>query len=132
MATENKVLDLTFPADEDLSNDQYRIVVLDSSSGKVRRPNAATDIPLGVLQNAPSAADQPAVVRPIGCGGVTKVQLGASIGIGTIVQMEYVSATDAGKGIAAVATGYPVGVLLLGGAEDELGSMLLSPLTVKA
>jgi hypothetical protein len=131
MATENKVLDISLPADEDLSNDQFRIVVLDATSGKVRRPNAATDIPLGVLQNAPSAVGMAAVVRPLG-GGISKVQLGATLAIGAILQMEYVSATDAGKGIAAVATGYPVGTLLLGGAEDELGTLLLTPLTVKA
>jgi len=132
MATENKIIDITFKADEDLSNDQYRIVVLDATSGKVRRPNAATDIPLGVLQNAPAAADDAAVVRPIGCGGISKVQLGATIGIGVIIGCEYVSASDAGKAIAAVATMYPVGVLLEGGVEDDLGSALLAPLTVKA
>lgn len=131
MAIENRVIDISFAADEDLSSDQYRIVVLDATSGKVRRPNAATDIPLGVLQNAP-VADEAAVVRPIGCGGISKVQLGATLTIGGIVGGEYVSAADAGKAIAAVATMYPVGVLLSGGAEDELGSLLLSPLTVKA
>jgi len=73
MTTENKVLDVAYPADEDLSNDQYRIVVLDATSGKVRRPHAIPDIPFGVLQNAPSAADEAAVVRPIGCGGISKV-----------------------------------------------------------
>ena len=132
MATENKVLDVSFPADEDLSNDQYRIVVLDATSEKVRRPNAVTDIPLGVLQNAPDAADKAAVVRPIGCGGISKIQLGATLAIGVIVAMEYVSAADAGKAQAAVATQYPVGTLLEGGVEDELGSCLLAPLTVKA
>ena len=61
MATENKVLDVSFEADEDLSNDQYRIVVLDATSGKVRRPNAITDIPLGILQNA----RQPALPKSV-------------------------------------------------------------------
>ena len=131
MAWENRVLTITLPADEDLSADQYRLVVLDATSGKVRRPNAATDIPLGVLQNAPSAADKPAVVVPLG-GGISKVQLGATLAIGAIVQCQYVDAADAGKAIAAVATGYPAGVLLEGGAEDELGTVLLTPLTVKA
>jgi hypothetical protein len=122
---------LSFPADEDLTVDQYKVVVLDATSAKVRRPNAATDIPLGILQNAPKI-DEEAVVVPIGCGGVSKVVLGASIGIGVIVGMEYNDAADAGKAIAAVATQYPVGVLLQGGAEDDLGSILMAPLTVKA
>ncbi|OGA96472.1 MAG: hypothetical protein A3E79_04445 [Burkholderiales bacterium RIFCSPHIGHO2_12_FULL_61_11] len=132
MATENKVIDLGLIADEDLSNDQYRIVVLDTTSVRVRRPNAATDIPLGVLQNAPAAAGDPATVRPLGCGGTSKVQLGATLTGGAIIQCEYVSATDAGKAIAAVATGYPAGLLLSGGAEDELAEVLLTPITVKA
>lgn len=132
MATENRVLDISLPADEDLSNDQYRIVVLDATSAQVRRPNAVTDIPLGVLQNAPDAAGKAAVVRPIGCGGISKIQLGAALAIGAIAAMEYVDAADAGKAQAAVATQYPAGVLLEGGAEDELGSILLCPLTVKA
>lgn len=135
MAFEKLGTVMTFKADEDLSNDQYRIVVLDASSGKVRRPNAATDIPLGVLQNADAdAADKPAVVALIGCGGISKMQAGAgSVAIGVIVGMEYVGATDAGKGIAAVATMYPVGVVVeAASAEDDLMSVLLCPLTVKA
>lgn len=131
MATENRVLDISREADEDLSADQYRIVVLDATSGKVRRPDAATDIPFGILQNAPLAG-QAAVVRVIGSGGTSKVQLGATLAIGTIVGMEFVSAADAGKAIAAVLTMYPVGVLLEGGAEDDLVECLVTPLTVKA
>lgn len=131
MATENKVIDLPFPADEDLSNDQYRIVVLDATSKAVRRPNAATDIPLGVLQNAPGSGEA-AAVRPIGCGGVSKIVLGATLAVNAIVAMEYVDAADAGKAQAAVATQYPVGQLLEGGDEDDLGTCLLAPLTVKA
>lgn len=130
MSTENKILDVSFPADEDLSADQYRIVILDATSLKVRRPNAATDIPLGVLQNAP-IADEAAVVRPL-CGGISKIQLGATVAAGVIIGCEYVSASDAGKGIAAVTTMYPVGTLLEGGAEDDLAIVLLAPLTVKA
>lgn len=131
MTTENKVIDLSFPAAEDLSNDQYRIVVLDATAKAVRRPNAATDIPLGVLQNAPGSGEA-AAVRPIGCGGVSKIVLGATLAVNAIVAMEYVDADDAGKAQAAVATQYPVGQLLEGGDEDDLGSCLLAPLTVKA
>lgn len=131
MAIENKVIDLSYPANEDLSSDQYRIVVLDATTGKVRRPDAITDVPFGVLQNAPSTGEA-AVVRPIGCGGVSKVVLGATLARGTIVAMEYNSATDAGKAQAAVATQYAIGTLLSGGVEDDLGSVLLAPITVMA
>ena len=132
MSLENKILDITFAADEDLTADQFKIVVLDATSGQVRRPNAATDIPLGVLQNAPNLGEA-AVVRPIGCGGISLVQASAALGIGTIVGMTYVSAADGGKAQAAVTTQYPVGVLLSASANaDELCSMLMTPLTVKA
>lgn len=120
---------LSFPADEDLTADQWTIVVLDATSGKVRRPNAATDIPLGFLQNAPKA-DEEAVVALL--GPVTKVVLGATLTRGVIIGMEYVGAADAGKAIAAVATMYPVGILLEGGAEDELVSAMICSVTVKA
>ena len=131
MATENKVIDLSFEADEDLSSDQYRIVVLDATSKKVRRPNAATDIPLGVLQNAP-ASGAAAAVRPVGCGGVSKVVLGATLTVGVIAALEYNSAADAGKAKAVAATQYPVGLLLEGGAENDLGSILLASMTAHA
>lgn len=131
MSWELRGLDITLPADEDLSSDQYRIVVQDATSGKIRRPNAATDIPFGILQNAPNAADKEAVVRQLG-SGFSKVQLGATLAIGAIIAMEYVGAADAGKAQAAIATQYPVGTLVAGGDEDELGVVSLCPLTVKA
>jgi len=131
MATENGVIDLSFEADEDLSSDQYRIMVLDATSKKVRRPNAATDIPVGVLQNAP-AAGEAASIRPVGCGGVSKVVLGATLAAGVLAALEYISAADAGKAKAAAAAAFTVGLLLEGGAEDDLGSILLAPMTVHA
>jgi hypothetical protein len=121
MATENKVLDLSFEAAEDLNNDQYRIVVLDT--GKVRRPNAANEIPLGVLQNAPKTGEA-AAVRLI---GVSKIQLGETVAANEWVKLEYVDASDAGKGLDADgALDLAIGRCLVGGAEDELGEVLLS------
>ena len=131
MAWEKLGIVISSLGDEDLRQDQYRIVVLDATSLKVRRPNAATDIPFGILQNAPNT-DEEAVVAPIGCGGISKVVLGATIAAGVVVGMEYSDAVDAGKAVAAVATQYPVGVLLLGGDEDDFGTALLTPVTVKS
>jgi hypothetical protein len=131
MAIENKILDLSFTADEDLSSDQYRLVVTGSSELTVKRPDAITDIALGVLQNAPESGEA-AVVRMIGSGGVSKIVLGATLAAGAIVAPEYQSASDAGKAQAAVSTQYPAGVLIMGGAEDDLGSVLLTPITVVA
>lgn len=128
MAWELRGIDVDFPAEESLADDQYTYVVL-TATGTVQRPDAATDIPVGVLQNAP-AAGAAATVRLLG-SGASKITLGATIATGALVQAEYVGATDAGKAIAAATTGYPAGQLLQGGAEDDLGVVLLVPMTVK-
>lgn len=121
MATENKILDLSFPAAEDLTNDQYRFVVL--TAGGVRRPDNNTEILLGILQNAPEAGAA-AVVRIL---GVSKLQAAAAIAVNIFVRAEYVSATDAGKGeSAAAALAYSRALVLeAADAEDDLASVLL-------
>jgi len=123
MTTENKILDLSFEADEDLTNDQYRFVVL-TSAGKVRRNDSETEVAIGVLQNAPDAGEA-AVVR---VSGTTKLQANDALGIGTFVMPEYVSATDAGK--AKTSVGAPAYtralVVAASGAEDDLCSALLT------
>ena len=121
MATENAILRESYEAAEDLTNDQYRIVVLDT--GKVRRPNAGTDIPLGVLQNAPESGEA-AVVMLI---GKSKIVFGETVAENEWIKLEYNDATDAGKALDAdVALDLAIGRCLLGGAEDELGEILLS------
>lgn len=123
MTTENKLLDVSYVAAEDLSSDQYRGVVLTSTG--VRRPNSAIEQPIGILQNKPASGEE-AAVRLIGCGGISKVQANAAIAIGIIVGMEYVSAADAGKAQAAVSGQYPLGVIVeASDAEDDLASVLL-------
>lgn len=122
MATENKILDITLPALEDLSNDQYRWVV--AATGGVRRPDSGTEIGLGILQNAPDAAGQPAVVRVL---GISKSQANAALGVGALVMPEYVGAADAGKsGSSAGAPAYTRGMVVeASDAEDDLCSVLI-------
>lgn len=124
MATENRVLDVSWEAAEDLSNDQYRIVVLDATTGKVRRPDhATTDIGIGVLQNAPLAGEA-AVVRLI---GISKIQFGETVAVNEWIKHEYVDAADAGKALDAdTALDVAIGRCLVGGDQDELGEILLS------
>jgi hypothetical protein len=123
MTKENKVLDLSFPAAEDLTEDRYKWVVL--AAGGVRRPDSETEICLGILQNAP-ASGEAAAVRLI---GVSKLQMNDALAVNGIVKAEYVSATDAGKGkTAAAAPAYARGLVLeASGAEDDLASVLLLP-----
>lgn len=123
MATENGILDVSYEAAEDLSSDQYRILTMDASTGKVKRPDAATDHPLGVLQNAPGAGEA-AVVRLI---GISKIRFGETVAINEWIKLEYVSDTDAGNGMDAdVALDLAIGRCLKGGGDGELGEILLS------
>jgi len=124
MSTENRVLDLAFEANEDLSNDQYRFVVIDATTGKVRRPDAANEKAIGVLQNAP-AAGEAAVVR---VEGVSKLQAAAGgLTLNSMITAEYVSAADAGKGLITTTAGDYVRGIVIGAAaaEDDLGSVRL-------
>lgn len=121
MAVEQRILDVSYPAAEDLSGDQFRFVVL--ASGKVRRPDSAAERALGVLQNKP-AAGQPAQVR---IAGITKLVAGGAIPENASVKLEYASATDAGKGLATVTAGELVRGICVAAAsaEDALCSVRL-------
>jgi hypothetical protein len=121
MATENKVLDISAPAIEDLSNDQYRFVVLAATG--IRRPDNETEVCLGILQNAPVSGEA-AAVRLL---GISKVQANAAIGIGTFIKAEFVDAADAGKAKTAAADLSHARAIVMeaSGAEDDLASALL-------
>jgi hypothetical protein len=97
MSTENVNLTVNLPAAEDLSNDQYRFVVR-NSSGEARRPDSASEVAEGVLLDAPDAAGKGA---SIGVSGYAKVEAGEALAINDLVCPEYVDAADAGKAIKA-------------------------------
>jgi len=121
MATENGILLEAYEAAEDLSNDQYRIVVL--ASGKVRRPDGATEVGLGVLQNAPAAGEAASVMLI----GKSKIVFGETVAENEWIKLEYVDAADAGKGMDAdVALDLAIGRCIVGGDQDDLGEILLS------
>lgn len=114
---------MSFEAAEDLSADQYRFVVL-TSTGTVRRPDATTELATGVLQNAPLAGENANVC----IDGFTKIVGGEDLLINEEVKAEYVSATDAGKGLvpAGTATHRVRGVVVVpSAAEDELATIRL-------
>lgn len=130
MATENRILDVTYEANEDLSSDQYRFVVLDPTTKKVRRPDSANEISLGVLQNAP-AQGEAAVVR---VEGISKIRAAGALAVNAKVTPEYVNATDAGKGKATTTAGdYVRGIVVEPvDAEDELAAIRLTEFYIHA
>jgi len=80
MAVENFHVDLTFPANADLSTHQYKWVKM-ATGGKVDICSAITDIPVGILQNKPTA-NQAASVRVL---GVSKLKAGGTITVGSML-----------------------------------------------
>jgi hypothetical protein len=123
MSQENPVLVESYPAAEDLSGDQYRFVVL-TSANTVRRPDSTTEVPVGILQNAPIAG-QAAVVMEV---GRSKLQMNGVVAPGTFVGLEYVDAADAGKGRDVSADLGRARAMVIEGADDEddIASVLLT------
>ncbi len=117
----NYSVKVTLVAAADLSAKQYTFVKL-NSSGQVAAAAAATDIPIGVLQNAPTSGQEAEVLVV----GGTKLVAGAAIGEGALVGT---SAT--GKAAALVAgtdtTKYVVGTLLTeAGADGDVVTAVIN------
>lgn len=108
----NYSVKVTLVAGADLSAKQYTFVKI-NSSGEAVAAAAATDIPVGVLQNAPTSGQEAEVLIV----GGTKIVAGAAIGDGA-----QIGTTSAGKAAALVAgtdtTKYVVGTLLTESAAD--------------
>jgi hypothetical protein len=69
----------TFTAGEDLSTKQFHFVKINNGNGDVVAVSAATDRPIGVLQNTPTSG-QAAEVTIV---GGTKIKAGGSASFGT-------------------------------------------------
>jgi hypothetical protein len=115
------VLDCSFKAAEDLSSYQYHFVKI-NSSGEAKLLDTATEIPDGVLQNAPVAGEA-ATVRML---GISKVVANAALDEGTLIKPEFVSTSDCGKAADGTYGGIICGVVVgSSGAEDDLASVNL-------
>jgi len=122
MAIEFGGIDISFTAAEDLSAMQYRFVH-QASDTTVDMVDSGTEIPVGVLQNAPESGEV-AVVRVT---GTSKLVMNAAVTVGTLLKCEYVGASDNGKGDAADTNGdYARAMCIMAsGAEDDVGAVVL-------
>jgi len=111
---------VTLVAGADLSSSQYKFVKLDSNGNAVAVA-AATDAPIGVLQNTPTSGQEAEVV----VSGGTKLLLGGTVAAGGRVSP---NATGAGVAIAAGTdtTKYLCGQALTGGASGEIVTAVVS------
>jgi len=76
--SENTVWNESYQANADLSAKQYFLVKRHSTEGQCALVAAATDIPLGILQNKPAAAGRAAEVMIL---GRSKAQVAAATDI---------------------------------------------------
>ena len=108
----NNSLKITLPAGADLSTKQYYFVKVNSSGNAVLCA-AATDAPIGVLQNNPISGAEASVLVV----GGTKLVAGAAIAAGVKIGTASTGKADA-KVAGTDTTEYTVGQVLLASAAD--------------
>jgi hypothetical protein len=97
----------TFTAAGDLSSAQYKIMK-QSADNTVTTCTGATDLPVGILQNAPSAAGQPAIVMIV---GISPVSADAALSVGAQYGTSADGQADA-KTVGTDTTEYIIGQVL--------------------
>ena len=121
MAYDDPGIDVgTFTASADLSAKQYYIVKM-SGDNTVTVCAAVTDVPIGVLQNAPASGGQ-AVVRVF---GMSKVSADATLAAGNIIGT---SADGQAQPVpqGSETTVYNIGQAVTGGAAGTLQTALIT------
>lgn len=127
MAVELPVLVKTFEAAGDLSAKQYYYVKLTSTANRVDVCAAATDKPIGVLQNKPDAAGKNAEVMIV---GITKGSANGALSIGDLVGTSSDGQVD-GKTPGTDTTEYVTGqVLEAASAAGDLITMTIDCLNI--
>lgn len=118
------VPDLTLVAAADLSAKQYFFVKVDSN-GKAAVCAAATDKPVGVLQNKPKSGE-PATVRVL---GVSKVSSNAALAEGDLIGPSTDGQAEPKVDTTDVAEYYVGQMLTETAAADEIGTALINCIT---
>ena len=108
---------ITLTAAANLSAKQYNFVKLDANGDVVLTDASGTgEIPIGVLQNAPTSG-QAATVMIV---GISKVEAGVAFDEGVkIACSDSGSSADDGQAVAADASDNVVGQTITAGAADE-------------
>jgi hypothetical protein len=123
MSTENIGMTRSAVAGESMTDKQHYIVQLDAA-GKIEVAEGATDLIVGVLQNAPASGEQAVYAFT----GIAKVKLGGTVGIGA-----WVTSDGSGKAIATTTDKHSVLGRYVGtaaGADGDLGEVQLGMFTL--
>jgi len=114
-------LKITLEAAADLSAKQYHFVKVDAD-GKAAACNGATDVPIGVLQNDPTAGQTCEIVVV----GVTKISSDAALDEGNLIGTSGDGQADA-KTVGSDTTEYVVGQMMTAtGAAGVIGTALVN------
>jgi len=116
MATENALKSIPYTASADLSALQYTFVKMSGDYSVAGAPAAGGADAVGILQNDPVSGAAAAVA----VAGQSKIVLGATLTAGTKV-----TCSAAGKAVAATTGQSYLGVLVEGGALDQIGAIVL-------
>lgn len=108
MSWEIPIFQKTFKAAGDLSTKQFYIVKL-TAEDTVDVCSGATDVPLGILQNKPDAANKPAEVMIM---GISKVNADAALSVGNQYGTSADGQADA-KTVGTDTTEYVLGRVLV-------------------
>lgn len=112
----------TFVAGADLSTKQYTFVKL-NSSGQVVAAAAATDVPIGVLQNNPTSGAEASVTIV----GGTKIVASAAATLGTALNFGTSAAGKAATLAVTDTTKYVLGVYLEApGADGDIVAAIVN------
>jgi hypothetical protein len=124
MASSAQSIDLVFKAAGDLSGKQYYCMKI-SAARTVDVCSAATDVPAGVLQNKPAAANRAAVIRT---HGSTKISANASLTAGNLIGTSSDGQADA-KTVGTDTTEYVLGIVVdsPGAAGDIVEAIISVP-----
>ncbi len=119
MATEQKLISVSLPANTDLSAKQYFIASLTNASGTAQVSVAGIDSTLiGVIQNDANAQGR---ACEVGVSGITKVICGASVTAG-----DKLTADTNGKAITLVSgDAKSLGYALTSGSSGDIISALI-------
>ena len=123
MAVKLPVLEVSFIAEEDLSDYQYHFVALSTTEGYVKAIDTTSETVIGVLQNKPTIGESASIMTI----GISKVVAGEALNPNDVVDAEFISATDSGKAIVYVSGGDRLGIVIIAAsAEDKLASIRLT------
>ena len=127
MAYEIPVQKMTFSAAADLSDYQYHFVKI-SADNTVAICAADTDVPIGILQNAPSAAGDACEVMTF---GVSKLMVGSDITAGELVGTDAAGEGEP-KTIGTDTTKYVCAQAIVGADDGEYATVIFSPVPFRA